>query len=174
MPAGDLRELILKHISRKWHNTCLNNQYNVDALKFIPFQGTSMLPGLKKGDILVVLPTPGIHPVQGEIVLKRREDKTFIAHRVIGFNEKKKTVRTRGDSRLFSDKIWHLRQNFGRVIAVWRRNSILCVPEGPSFLKRCLASAHLLLPGVIRRLKSGVFLLKHHKPPSLSSLGGED
>lgn len=152
IPNRDIRQYIIKYATRTWHGNCLSSMIDIDALKFILFKGTSMMPGLKQGDILVVSPIQGIHPETGEIVLRKREDKTFVAHRVIGFDKKTATVCTRGDSCLFRDKIWHLGQNSGHVIAIWRNNSFLSVPEGPSFLKRYLAIARLHFKGLKRRL----------------------
>lgn len=89
------------------------------------------LTGLKGGDILAVLPPKETAPKVDEIILIEKDEKAFIAHRVIGFNRTGTFVRTHGDSRLFRDRLLHPGYGCGLVIAVLRDNRLMGAPPSP-------------------------------------------
>lgn len=154
MSDQDLRKIILRHIDKTHGDIKLSDSDDPDGLRLIPFRGTSMLPGLKEGDILIVLPPQEYVPKVGEIILIEKGEKAFIAHRLIGFDRSTESVFTRGDSRLFRDRLSHSRYGCGLVVAVLRDNSLMNVPPPPGFVKRHLTIAGVMFSAIIRRLTS--------------------
>ncbi|MCD4715666.1 MAG: S26 family signal peptidase [Desulfobacterales bacterium] len=162
MSEGDLRKIILRHIEKTHGNIKLRDSDDPDGIRLIPFKGTSMLPGLKEGDILAVLPPKETAPKVGEIILTEKDEKAFIAHRVIGFDRSGTFARTRGDSRLFRDRLWHPRCAYGLVIAVLRDNSLMSVPPPPGVIRRYLIIGKFIFSAIARRLTGRRPLVARH------------
>ncbi len=152
MSEGDLRKIILRHIKRTHGSIKLPDSDDPDGIRLIPFKGTSMLPGLKEGDILAVLPPKETAPKVGEIILMEKDEKEFIAHRVIGFDRTGSFVCTRGDSRLFRDSLLRSKYVCGLVIAVLRDNKLMSAPPPPGFVRRYLTLAGFIFSAIARRL----------------------
>ena len=152
MPSGDLRGAVLKYMAGSDLYSDLTDSSDLEALRFIPFKGTSMLPGLKEKDILAVLPIKESLPKIGEIVLMKRSEDEFIAHRLLGFDRITGSIVTRGDNQLFKDKPWDLAQCHCRVLAFWRNNVLMITPSPPSIFKRCISITCFWLFKLIRRL----------------------
>jgi hypothetical protein len=162
LSEGDLRKIILRHIEKTRGNFKLPDSDDPDGMWLIPFKGTSMLPGLKEGDILAVLPPKETAPKVGEIILIEKDEKAFIAHRVIGFDRTRAFVCTRGDSRLFRDRLLNSRYYCGLVIAVLRDNNLMSTPPPPGFIRRYLTIAGFVFSAIARRLKGRRPLVIHH------------
>ncbi len=149
---GDLRKIILRHIEKTHGNIKLPDSDDQDGIRLIPFKGTSMLPGLKEGDILAVLPPKETAPKVGEIILMEKDEKEFIAHRVIGFDRTGSFVRTRGDSRLFRDRLLRSKNGCGLVIALLRDNNLMSPPPPPGLVRRYVTLAGFIFFALSRRL----------------------
>lgn len=143
-PLADraLRERILKAISGDPGQGGQSPGETGSDLVFIRFQGTSMQPGLREGDVLVAVPLNGSPPGRGEIVLRPRDEHVYEAHRVLECAGGR--VVTRGDSRPFRDGAWPVAQCRGRVVAVWRGNALLQPPARPSAWVRLSALTRLI------------------------------
>ena len=151
MPSGDLRDAVLKYMAGADLYSHPPGSSDLEALRFIPFKGTSMLPGLKEKDILAVLPIQESPPKIGDIVLMKRSENELIAHRVLGFDRITGSMATRGDNQLFKDQPWNLAKCHGRVFAFWRNNVLMISPGPPSILKRCISITRFWLFKLIRR-----------------------
>ena len=144
---GALRERILRRIGRT-----VPDAGDGDLL-FVRFQGTSMLPGLREGDVLAAAPLTGSMPRKGEIVLRARDEQVVEAHRVVGVAGDR--VVTRGDSRPFRDRPWSVGRCRGRLVAVWRGNGLYQPPGRPSAWVRGRTLAKMVVRAVWRRVRRG-------------------
>lgn len=145
LSGGALRERILRRIERGAPDA------EDGDLLFVRFQGTSMRPGLRAGDVLVAAPLEGSGPRKGEIVLRARDEQVVEAHRVVDVLGDR--LVTRGDSRPFRDRPWPVGRCRGRVVAVWRGNG-LCEPPGrPSGVVRGRILAGMAVRALGRRLR---------------------
>jgi len=153
MPTSDIREQVLNALSQTGRHEWLSETHDLNELQFVPFKGTSMLPSLKDGDILIVLPLGGHFPEKGDIILAQKGEKAFLAHRVLRFDRITALVRTRGDSRLLRDGLWNLMYSRGRVVGIWRDNKILDVAPPPPWKRRYRTIALLVFSAALRRLR---------------------
>ncbi len=154
LPEGDLRGKILSFFFKNRGKSFSLTGVEQEEISFVPFRGRSMLPGLKEGDILAVLPLRESDNLVGEIVLRKKDEKTLIAHRITDFYRTAGMVRTRGDSWPFYDQRWNISQGVGRVVAVWRDNRLLKPPKPPSWIKRYMSIAYVLINSLFRRLRN--------------------
>ncbi len=152
LPANDLQKQIIAFLIAKQEKKSNKFKGDLETLKLIPFKGTSMLPTLVEGDILVVAPITGTLPAPGDVILRAREKDTFVAHRVTGFDPARGMVFTRGDSLLVGDVGWNLRKNSGRVIGVWRNGVLIDLPPKPTLLRKAIVIGKLLFSKLIKRL----------------------
>ena len=149
LPEGDLRQRILRAISQR-PDRVLPGPDEPSGLLFVRFEGTSMQPGLKEGDVLVAAPIRDRMPEVGEIVLRPRSGQVFEAHRVVRVQKDPMRVVTRGDSRPFQDRPWDPRDCGGMVVAVLRENKLLQPHARPSAWMR-LACLIRLIGGTLVR-----------------------
>ena len=159
LPEGDLRQRILNAISQNADrdppgpgNTAGTTAGKRSGLLFVRFEGTSMQPGLKHGDVLVVEPLSGQVPQVGDIVLRPRSGQVFEAHRVIRVQQDPLRVVTRGDSRPFQDRPWDPRACGGAVVALMRGNALLQPPATPSAWMRLFALTRLIGGTLVRKI----------------------
>ncbi len=150
VPEGDLRRQILKAVARH-RDKSEYTSLETPGLFFVRFQGTSMQPGLREGDILVAAPIGDARPCKGHIVLRPRGGGVFEAHRVIRWMETPPAVITRGDSRPFRDRPWPPDHCGGVVVAVWRGNALMRPPERPSAEVRIRTLGAMLWRALFRR-----------------------
>jgi len=151
LPEGDLRQRILRAISQR-PDRVLPGPDEPSGLLFVRFEGTSMLPGLREGDVLVVSPLGERLPRVGEIVLRPRTGQVFEAHRVIRVQQDPMRVITRGDSRPFQDRPWDPRACGGAVVALMRGNALLQPPARPSAWMRLFALTRLIGGTLVRKI----------------------
>jgi signal peptidase I len=144
---GALRERILRRIGRTAPDA------GDGGILFVRFQGTSMLPGLREGDVLAAAPLEGSMPRKGEIVLRARDEQVLEAHRVVAVRGDR--LVTRGDSRPFRDRPWFAARCRGRVVAVWRGNGLYEPPGRPSAWVRGRTLAGMGVRALWRRLFGG-------------------
>ncbi len=83
--------------------------------------GSSMLPAIWPGDVLVVAPAEGRRLGAGDIILFSREDRLF-AHRILEVHDRGSgtVLTTRGDALAQADAPVVAPQVLGRVVAVLR------------------------------------------------------
>jgi hypothetical protein len=143
--SGDIRKRVIAYLMKSRSGGTRLTETAMDALALIPVMGTSMLPSLRPGDIIAAVPFDDIPPAPGETVLLKRDEKTFVVHRVLGEEPSSGFIRTGGDSRIFKDPPVRWQDCAGRVIGVWRDNKMIGVPPEPLFFVRWTVIASLFL-----------------------------
>jgi len=135
----------------------------VQHLRLIPFAGISMLPSLRRGDILTVL-NPTEHRVRvGDIALFPREVNAFVAHRIVTLRHGNRIAVTQGDSRLFKDAPRRLDDCCGYVVAVWRNGRLLAAPPRPSAVTRFQSMLKLYIPRLLEKIRKLAKEAKHER-----------
>ncbi len=151
-PSGDIRKSVINYLMRSQIRGAQLSATAMDALIIIPVMGTSMLPSLRSEDIIAAVPFDDIPPVPGDIVLLKRNEKTFIVHRVIEEGPSSHCIRTRGDSRILKDPPIRWQDCSGRVVGLWSDNKMLPVPPEPRFFVRWTVIASLLLKRLVNKM----------------------
>jgi hypothetical protein len=101
--------------------------------------GTSMLPSIWPGDLLVIKSNPGEHVTIGDIALVVGEGRFFV-HRVVGQGEEQGQVRwiTRGDALSEDDPSVRATELLGRVSLIHRNGRVMIPSRKPSLLQLAL------------------------------------
>lgn len=58
----------------------------------LPIKGTSMLPLLREGRDTVILESPRVDPVGGDVVLYRRDNGSYVLHRIVALSGDRYTM----------------------------------------------------------------------------------
>ena len=134
--------------------------------------GSSMLPSIWPGDLLIVANCQPSEVVVGDIVCFVRE-RRFVIHRVarIHESEEKRVWVTRGDGMYREDEPIQQEQLLGRVVAIERSGRRIL--PGRRFLLARYGWARILDVAVFRSLAFRLrATLRWFREPSLESLSG--
>ncbi|MFO8048309.1 MAG: S24/S26 family peptidase [Desulfosudaceae bacterium] len=144
-PSRDIRKQIVDYLISSGHpGQEPAVRETVDQVRLIPVKGTSMLPTLRAGDIIVIMPLLDRPPEPGEIVLLKRSPQAVVVHRVIKKGPVPEFIQTRGDSRLFSDGAVPWRNCAGRVLGKIENGRMVTIPPRPSLVIKGLTMGGIL------------------------------